>query len=69
MLGFRNYALKMYTEYTRLNLPTWSSARPWAAARASADADWQGPAEFNAMLDRLATGHCPNEPVPPVRPA
>jgi hypothetical protein len=69
--GFEDYARKMYPEYTRLNLLTciigpalgggplmerpteilivWPAREPIARQR---------PADFNAMLDGLVTGHC-----------
>ena len=61
----------MYAEYTRLNLPTWiigpalgsgplmdrpaDMLKVWPAR---APIERQRPAEFNALIDRLAGGHC-----------
>jgi hypothetical protein len=70
--GFEDYARKMYPEYTRLNLPTWILGPALGGSQLMEQpADmlkvWperapmrrQRPAEFNAMISRLATGHCP----------
>lgn len=69
--GFEDYARKMYPEYTRLNLPTWIigpalGSGPLMDRPAEMLKVWpsrepiqrQRPAEFNSMLDRLASGHC-----------
>jgi hypothetical protein len=68
---FEDYARKMYPEYARLDLPTWIVGpalgygplvdRPADILKiwpGRAPIERQTPAEFNAMLDRLVTGHC-----------
>lgn len=69
--GFEDYARKMYPEYTRLGLQTWIigpalGGGPLMDRPADILKIWpsrepierQRPAEFNAILDRLVTGHC-----------
>ena len=69
--GFEDYARKMYPEYTRLDLLTWIIGPalgdgPLMERPSEILKIWpsrepikrQKPAEFNAMLDRLVTGHC-----------
>ena len=68
---FEDYARKMYPEYVRLDLPTWIVGpalsngplidRPADILKiwpARAPIKRQRPAEFNAMLNQLVTGHC-----------
>lgn len=68
---FEDYARKMYSEYTRVNLQTWIigpalGSGPLMDRPADMLKIWptrepmerQRPAEFNAMIDRLATSHC-----------
>ena len=68
---FEDYARKMYPEYTRRDLPTWiigpalgdgpPEDRPadilqvWPTR---APVRRLRPAEFNSLIDRLATAHC-----------
>lgn len=69
--SFEDYARKMYPEYTRLNVSTCIIGpalgggplmdRPADMLKVwpeRAPMQQQRPAEFNAMLDRLAMGHC-----------
>ncbi len=69
--GFEDYARKMYPEYTCRNLPTWIigpalGSGPLMDRPADMLKIWptrarierQRPAEFNAMMDQLVTGHC-----------
>jgi hypothetical protein len=69
--SFEDYARKTYPQYTHLNLPTWIigpalGGGPLMDRPADMLKVWparepmfrQRPAEFNAMLDRLVSGHC-----------
>jgi len=68
---FEDCARKMYREYTRLNLPTWivgpalggepPGERPADLLKvwpARAPIERLRPAQFNAVLDRIAIEHC-----------
>ena len=68
---FEDYARKMYPQYSRLNVPTWIigpalGAGPLMERPADALKVWPArepierlrPAQLNARLDELATGHC-----------
>ena len=68
---FEDYARKMYPQYTRLNAPAWIvgpalGAGPLMERPADVLKVWPArgpierlrPAQLNARVDRLATGHC-----------
>jgi len=68
---FEDYARKMYSEYTRLNVPTWMigpalGSGPLMDRPADILMVWPSrarverlrPAEFNPIIERLATEHC-----------
>jgi hypothetical protein len=68
---FEDYARKMYSEYKQLNVETWIigpalGGGPLMDRPADLLKIWperepiyrQPPAQFNAMLDRLTSGHC-----------
>jgi hypothetical protein len=68
---FEDYARKMYPQYNHLNVPTWIigpalGAGPLLERPADVLKVWPTrepiqrlrPAQFNARLDQLATGHC-----------
>ena len=68
---FEDYARKMYAQYSRLNVPTWIvgpalGAGPLMERPADVFKVWLArepierlrPAQLNARLDQLATGHC-----------
>lgn len=69
---FEDYARRMYPEYTRLNVPTWiigpalgngpPQDRPADILKvwpSRAPVECLQPAEFNPIIERLATEHCP----------
>ena len=69
---FEDYARKMYPEYTRLEVPTWiigpalghgpPQDRPADILKVwptRAPVERLRPAEFNPVIERLATEHCP----------
>jgi len=69
--GFEDYARKMFPEYTRLNVPTWIigpalGKGPLMDRPADIFKVWptrnpierRRPAEFNPVIERLATEHC-----------
>jgi hypothetical protein len=81
---FEDYARKMYLQYSRLNVPTWIigpalGAGPLIERPADVLKVWPArepiervrPAQFNARVDQLATGHCGSQagvkPDPPGR--
>ena len=68
---FEDYARKMYPQYKRLDVPTWIigpalGAGPLLERPADALKVWPArepierlwPAQLNARIDQLATGHC-----------
>ena len=68
---FEDYARKMYPQYARLNVPTWIigpalGAGPLLERPADVLKVWPArepierlrPAQLNARVDQLATGHC-----------
>jgi hypothetical protein len=68
---FEDYARKMYPQYKHLNVPTWIigpalGERPLMDRPADVLKVWPArepierlrPAQFNARVDQLATGHC-----------
>ena len=68
---FEDYARKMYPQYSRLNVPTWIigpalGAGPPIERPAGVVKVWPTrepierlrPAQLNARIDQLATGHC-----------